>query len=87
MSPPVSPPHTPHPTSSVPVQSEGEEAMVSAALMALEVPPEAYHLGRTRVFFKTGQLAYVRKILDVRGLSPIWFLVETAWAGAVVCTV
>lgn len=51
------------------MQSEGDEAMVSAALMALEVPPEAYHLGRTRVFFKTGQLAYVRKILDVRGLS------------------
>lgn len=45
-------------------ENEPEEVMISALLWAFEVSPEAYRLGRTRVFFRSGQISTVQGILQ-----------------------
>jgi membrane protein YdbS with pleckstrin-like domain len=42
------------------------QVFVSSVLWAFEVPEDAFRLGRTRVFFRAGQLGSVQKILQVR---------------------
>ena len=39
--------------------SEPEEVLIAASMWAFEVPAEAYQLGRTRVFFKAGEISRV----------------------------
>ena len=40
---------------------------MSAVLWAFGVPDDAYRLGKTRVFFRAGQLALLQSILQVGG--------------------
>jgi myosin heavy subunit len=42
---------------------EPETALISAILWAFEVPSEAFRLGKTRVFFRAGQISTLEKIL------------------------
>ncbi|CAM9653889.1 unnamed protein product, partial [Chrysoparadoxa australica] len=43
---------------------EPETALISAMLWAFEVPDDAFRLGKTRVFFKAGQIATLESILQ-----------------------
>jgi myosin heavy subunit len=42
---------------------EPETALIAAVLWAFEVPSDAFKLGRTRVFFRAGQISAVESIL------------------------
>jgi myosin heavy subunit len=46
-----------------------EEVLIAASMWAFEVPADAYQLGRTRVFFKAGEISRVEAILktDLNG--------------------
>lgn len=48
-----------------------EEVLIAASMWAFEVPADAYQLGRTRVFFKAGEISRVEQILksDLDGPS------------------
>eukprot|EP00752_Nemacystus_decipiens_P008749 g7810.t1 len=46
---------------------EPETALVAAILWAFEVPSEMFRLGRTRVFFRAGQISTLQKILNETG--------------------
>lgn len=48
------------------MQDESEATFVSCVLWAFGVPEDAYKLGRTRVFFRAGQLQHIQQILQVR---------------------
>ncbi|CAM9989909.1 unnamed protein product, partial [Laminaria digitata] len=43
---------------------EPETALIASILWAFEVPSEAFRLGRTRVFFRAGQISTLQKILN-----------------------
>jgi myosin heavy subunit len=43
--------------------NETETALIAAILWAFAVPSEAFRLGKTRVFFKAGQIATLERIL------------------------
>ncbi|CAM9665996.1 unnamed protein product [Ascophyllum nodosum] len=43
---------------------EPETALIASILWAFEVPSEAFRLGRTRVFFKAGQISTLQRILN-----------------------
>ncbi|CAM9166452.1 unnamed protein product [Ascophyllum nodosum] len=43
---------------------EPETSLIAAILWAFEVPSEAFRLGRTRVFFRAGQISTLQKILN-----------------------
>ncbi|CAM9169756.1 unnamed protein product [Laminaria digitata] len=45
-------------------KGEPESALVAAILWAFEVPSEAFRLGRTRVFFRAGQISILQEILN-----------------------
>jgi myosin heavy subunit len=45
-------------------KNETEEVFISCLLWAFDVPEDVYHLGRTRVFFKSGQLDTLDNILS-----------------------
>ena len=42
-----------------------EEVMIAASMWAFEVPADAYQLGRTRVFFKAGEISRVERMIKV----------------------
>ncbi len=44
-------------------RNEPETALISAILFAYEIPSEQFRLGRSRVFFKAGQISTLEKIL------------------------
>ncbi len=44
-------------------RGEPETALISAILFAYEIPSEQFRLGRSRVFFKAGQISTLEKIL------------------------
>ncbi|CAM9355556.1 unnamed protein product [Discosporangium mesarthrocarpum] len=44
-------------------KGEPETALIAAILWAFEVPSESFRLGKTRVFFKAGQISTLEKIL------------------------
>lgn len=44
-------------------QNESEEVFIASLLYAFDIPPEIYQLGRTRLFFKAGQLDVLEKML------------------------
>eukprot|EP00752_Nemacystus_decipiens_P009298 g8309.t1 len=46
---------------------EPETALIASILWAFEVPSEAFRLGRTRVFFRAGQISTLQKILNETG--------------------
>ncbi|CAM9467577.1 unnamed protein product, partial [Ectocarpus fasciculatus] len=46
---------------------EPETALIAAILWAFEVPLEVFRLGRTRVFFRAGQISTLQKILNETG--------------------
>ncbi|CAM9178970.1 unnamed protein product, partial [Hapterophycus canaliculatus] len=46
---------------------EPETALIAAILWAFEVPSEVFRLGRTRVFFRAGQISTLQKILNETG--------------------
>ncbi|CAM9593360.1 unnamed protein product [Ectocarpus sp. 6 AP-2014] len=48
-------------------KGEPETALIASILWAFEVPSEAFRLGRTRVFFRAGQISTVQKILNETG--------------------
>ncbi|CAM9208802.1 unnamed protein product [Ascophyllum nodosum] len=48
-------------------KGEPETSLIASILWAFEVPSEAFRLGRTRVFFKAGQISIVQKILNETG--------------------
>ncbi|CAM9886122.1 unnamed protein product, partial [Ectocarpus sp. 12 AP-2014] len=43
---------------------EPETSLIASILWAFEVPSEAFRLGRTRVFFRAGQISTLQKILN-----------------------
>jgi myosin heavy subunit len=43
--------------------NEPETALIAAILWAFAVPSEAFRLGKTRVFFRAGQIATLERIL------------------------
>lgn len=48
-------------------ENEPEEVLISALLMSCEVPADSYQLGKTRVFFRPGQLATLEQ--KIRSVS------------------
>eukprot|EP00903_Cladosiphon_okamuranus_P011132 g10508.t1 len=46
---------------------EPETALIAAILWAFEVPSEVFRLGRTRVFFRAGQISTLQRILNETG--------------------
>jgi ABC-type oligopeptide transport system ATPase subunit len=44
-------------------KGQPQTALISAILYAYDIPSEAYRLGRTRVFFKAGQISTLERIL------------------------
>eukprot|EP00752_Nemacystus_decipiens_P009414 g8417.t1 len=46
---------------------EPETALIAAILWAFEVPSEVFRLGRTRVFFRAGQISTLQQILNETG--------------------
>ncbi|CAN0342915.1 unnamed protein product, partial [Ectocarpus sp. 12 AP-2014] len=48
-------------------EGEPETALIAAILWAFEVPSEVFRLGRTRVFFRAGQISTLQKILNETG--------------------
>eukprot|EP00903_Cladosiphon_okamuranus_P006316 g6191.t2 len=46
---------------------EPETALVAAILWAFEIPSEVFRLGKTRVFFRAGQISTLQKILNETG--------------------
>ncbi|CAM9627587.1 unnamed protein product, partial [Sphacelaria rigidula] len=48
-------------------EGEPETSLIASILWAFEVPPESYRLGRTRVFFRAGQISTLQKILNETG--------------------
>jgi myosin heavy subunit len=45
--------------------AQPDEVMIAASMWAFEVPADAYQLGRTRVFFKAGEISRVERMLKV----------------------
>ncbi|CAN0287711.1 unnamed protein product, partial [Ectocarpus sp. 8 AP-2014] len=45
-------------------EGEPETALIAGILWAFEVPSEVFRLGRTRVFFRAGQISTLQKILN-----------------------
>ena len=45
--------------------NEPEQAFVQGIFWALEVPSDAFRCGLTKVFFRTGQMAMMEKILSI----------------------
>lgn len=43
---------------------EPETALIASILWAFEVPSESFRLGRTRVFFRAGEISTLQKILN-----------------------
>ncbi|CAN0308740.1 unnamed protein product, partial [Hapterophycus canaliculatus] len=48
-------------------KGEPETALIASILWAFEVPSEVFRLGRTRVFFRAGQISTLQKILNETG--------------------
>ncbi|CBJ30507.1 conserved unknown protein [Ectocarpus siliculosus] len=48
-------------------EGEPETALIAGILWAFEVPSEVFRLGRTRVFFRAGQISTLQKILNETG--------------------
>jgi myosin heavy subunit len=47
-----------------------EEVLIAASMWAFEVPADAYQLGRTRVFFKAGEISRVESMLKTDLSGP-----------------
>ena len=57
-------------------RNESEEVFISCLLWAFDVPEDVYHLGATRVFFKSGQLDTLDGILSTNFAERKGYMVD-----------